>query len=224
MSVTTSPPAPPKKRGLGCLGCGCLILALLAFLVLALVAAVGYIGYAQMSALTSSVPLAVPSFDGGDEMYNSAVQKVTAFDHDLHDHQAAMLQLSGDEINTLIARDPYFTKNKVLLYVTLADNDVSVKTSIPTSLILYGILPGRYLNGTTSFGLNFDSTGRNLNLDLQSLQIGEKEMPQNALPTIQTEINPALNQLLQRDPDLKLLLEEAKSIEIQGNELVIETE
>lgn len=222
MSVTTPPP--PKKRGLGCLGCGCLVLAILAVLVLGLLGAFFYLGYSQLLALTSPVPLAVPSFDGGDEMYNSARQKVVAFDHDLHDHQAATLQLSGDEINTLIARDESFTKNKILLYVTLTDNEAGVQASVPIGHLLHGFLAGRYLNGTSSFGLDFDADAKTLNLALHNLQIGEKAMPPNMLPTIQTEINPALNQVLQNDPELKLLLEQAKSIEIQNNELMIETE
>jgi len=222
MSVTTPPPAPPKNRGLGCFGCGCVILALLTALVLALVTSVGYVLYSKIVALTSLVPQAVPSFDGGDEMYNTARQKVVEFDQDLHDHQSATLQLSGDEINTLIARDPRFSKNKILLYVTLTSNAASVQTSVPTGLISYGMIPGRYLNGTTSFGLDFDSDARSLNLNLQALQIGEKEMPQDALPPLQGEINPAFNRILQSDPELKLLLEQAKSIEIQNNELVIE--
>jgi hypothetical protein len=222
MSVTTPPPAPPKKRGLGCFGCGCLILALLAVLFLALVMSGGYVLYSKVVALTSLVPLAVPSFDGGDEMYNSARQKVVEFDQDLRDHQSATLQLSGDEINTLIARDPRFAKNKILLYVTLSNNAASVQTSVPTGLITYGLIPGRYLNGTTSFGLDFDSDGKTLNLNLQSLQMGDKEIPQDDLPGLQGLLSPLFNSLLQSDPELKLVLDQAKSIEIQNNELVIE--
>jgi len=209
---------------MGCLGCGCLILAVLAFLVLGLIGVVGYICYSQMAALTSTAPLAVPSFDGGDEMYNAAREKVVAFDHDLDAHQAATLQLSGDEINTLIARDPRYGKDKILLYVTLANNEAGVQTSIPTRLILHGILPKPYLNGTTSFGIDFNSDAKTLNLALHELQMGEKEMPKEELPAIQTEINLGLNWVVQSDAEGKLLLDQAKSIEIQNNELVIETQ
>jgi hypothetical protein len=222
MSVTTPPP--PKKRGLGCLGCGCLVLAILAVLVLGLLTALGYFIYSEMVALSSTVPLAVPSFDGGDEMYNSAKQKVVAFDQDLHDHQAATLQLSGDEINTLIARNPGFTQNKILLYVTLADNEASMQASVPTKLIPYVTFPKPYLNSTASFGLDFNSDDKTLNLAMHKLQIGEKAMPPNMPPILQSEINLGLNMLLQDDPEGKLLLEQTKSIEIQNNELVIETE
>jgi hypothetical protein len=209
---------------MGCLGCGCLILAVLALLVLGLAGAGGYIVYADAVTLTSSTPLAVPSFDGGDEMYNAARQKVVAFDHDLDAHQAATLQLSGDEINTLIARDPRFAKNKILLYVSLANNEATLKTSVPIGVFSTWFLTDRYLNGTTSFGLDFDADAKTLDLDLHNLQMGEKELPQNVLPVIQTRINPALNQLLQNDPELKLLLDQAKSIEIKDNLLVIETQ
>jgi len=226
MSVSTQPPpAPaPKKSGLGCLGCGCLILALLAVLFLALVGAGIYGVYSQFIAITSTVPLAVPAFDGGDEMYNTAKQKLSDFDHDLQNHVAAKLELSGDEINTLIARQPAFTQSKTLLYVSVANNEATIQLSLPTGLISDGYVTGRYLNATSSFGLDFDADNKTLMPDLHDLQIGEKAMPKNVLPALQGEFTPVLNGLLQGDPEGKLVLNQAKSIRIENDELVIETQ
>src|SRR5476649_2615445 len=99
MSISLPPPpAPPKKKGMGCLGCGCLILVLLVILFVGLVAGGTYLG---VVGFTSSTAATIPSFNGSDDVYNIAHQKITAFGHDVIYHQAATIQLSADEINTL---------------------------------------------------------------------------------------------------------------------------
>src|SRR5471032_823507 len=102
MSVSTAPPpAPPKKKGLGCLGCGCLVLALLVILFVGLVAGACYWSYSEVIALTTTTPAAIPSFEGSDDLYQTTRQKLADFNHDVKNHQAATIRLSADEINTL---------------------------------------------------------------------------------------------------------------------------
>ena len=222
MSVSTPPV--PKKSGLGCLGCGCLVLALLVILFLALVAGAGYLGYTKAVSLTSTTPAAVPSFNGSDDVYNTAEQKVTAFGHDVQNHQAATVRLSADEINTLIARNPDLIRQKAHLFVTLTNDQAQVQGSLPTDELSHGILKNRYLNFDTTFGLGFNSDTKSLDLALHHLQIGDQPTPQNLLPTMQAEFTPLLNAELQKYPGTKDLLQQAKSIEIKDGELVIETQ
>jgi len=223
MSVSLTPPAAPKKKGMGCLACGCVVLVLLAFLFFGLVASLTYVLYAQILSHTSAEPSTVQTFDGGDDVYNSAKQKLSDFDHDLHAHLAATIHLSADEINTLIAHTPDFDKNKIHLFVTMAHGEATTQISLPVELFTrHYLFKGRYLNAETTFGLNFDSTAKMVLLDLQALQINGEDLPKDNLPLIQTELNPGLNQMLQGLPDGKSILDQAKSIEIKDNELVIE--
>lgn len=222
--MLTPPPPPPKKKGMGCLGCGCLILVILVLLFLGLVATGSYMIYREALSITSTTASTVQTFDGGDDMYNRAKQKLTDFDHDLHNNLAAKIELSADEINTLIARNPDFSKNNIHLFVTITNGKAEVQTSFPTGVFTRGLLKDRYLNGDTSFGLTFDPTAKTLDVDLQSLQINGEDLPKENLPLIQTKINPALNRILQGSPECKSVLDQAKSIEIKDNELVIETQ
>jgi hypothetical protein len=222
MSVSTPPVQ--KKSGLGCLGCGCLVLALLVILFLALVAGAGYLGYTKAVSLTSTTPAAVPSFNGSDDVYNTAEQKVTAFGHDVQNHQAATVRLSADEINTLIAHNPDLIRQKAHLFVTLTNDQAQVQGSLPTGELSHGILKNRYLNFDTTFGLGFNSDTKSLDLALHHLQIGDQPTPPNLLPTMQAELTPLLNTQLQMYPGTKGLLQQAKSIEIKDGELVIETQ
>jgi len=220
------PPDAPveKKRGMGCWGCGCLILALVAVLFLGLVAGGAYLLYSEAVSLTSTTPATVPSFTGTDDVYQTAREKLSGFDHDLKNHQAATIQLSADEINALISRDPDFIENKIHLYVTLSNDQARAQISLPVSFFQLGILRDRYLNADTSFGLNFDPSAKTLNLDLRSAQVGDRDIPADYLPMTQNEINQVFNQMMQKDPNFEDFLQQAKSIRIKDGELVIETQ
>src|SRR5260370_1297152 len=128
------PPAPVKKKsGMSCLGCGCLVLGLLALLFVAAVGGMGYMLYSNIVALTSPSPASIQSYDGGDEAYGTVKQKMTAFTHDLNQHLPASIHLNGNEINTLIAHEPVFTRNNIHLFVTIENDQARLQTCIPSS-------------------------------------------------------------------------------------------
>ena len=225
MSISTAPlTAPPKKKDLGCLGCGCLVLALVIVLFAGLVAGGCYLAYEKMLNLTSTKPNTVLSFDGGDDLYNVAQQKVRAFGHDVEHHQAATIRLSGDEINTLIARNPTFLGQNVHFFVTLANDRGRVQGSVPTDVISQGLPKGRYLNFDTTFGLGFNPDTKNLEVILHHLQLRDQTMPENQLPAMDGLFTTLLNADLRSNPDGKILLDQAKWVEIRDGELVFETQ
>jgi hypothetical protein len=233
MSVSL-PPAPPKKRGLGCLGCGCLVLGLLVILFVGLVAGIGYLGYKKALALTTTTPAAIPSFDGGDDLYQTVLRKLADFDHDVKNHQAATIQLSSDEINTLIARNPDAIKNNIHAFVTFTDNEARLQASLPTDALSRGLISGRYFSADSSFEVHFDQTTKSVNLTFHALQMGDKVlMGENAENDRATQMlrlqffaifNQSFNQGIRQNPDGAALLDQARSIEIQNGELVIETQ
>jgi hypothetical protein len=231
MSIsTTPPPAPPKKGGMGCLGCGCLVLALLAILFVGLVAGGAYLGYTKVVGLTSTTPADIPSFEGGDDLYQAAKQKVADFDHDVKNHQAATIQLSADELNALIAHAPDVTQNNLHLFVTLTDNECRLQASLPTDGLSHGIIKGRYFNFDASFEVHFDPGTRNVNLTFDALQFGDKVLlgedasNQSFMRSFAPAFNQSFNNAIRQNPDGAALLDQAKSIEIQNGQLVIETQ
>jgi hypothetical protein len=230
MSVSTPPV--PKKSGLGCLGCGCLVLALLVILFVGLVAGISYLGYTKVVGLTSTTPAAVPSFDGSDDLYRTTQQKLADFDHGVKNHQAATIRLSADEINILIARNPDVIKKHIHAFVTLTNNEGRVQASLPTNELSHGILKNRYFNFDASFGVHFDPQIKSLNLIFHTLQFGNKVLigpnsnSNNAasMRSLTPAFNQSLNAGIRNNPDGAALLDQAKSIEIEDGELVIETQ
>jgi len=208
---------------MGCCGCGCLILALLAVLLVGLMGGGSYLLYKQALALTSTAPDPIPTFDGGDDVFNRAQEKMKAFNHDTQSHLAATIHLTADEINTLIARNPDFSRNKIHVFVTFNDDLARVQSSFPTDLLGGGILKGRYLNGDDTFGVLFDPDTKVVTLDLKSLRLGPNDIPEDKLPALQNVTDSVINSLLQKDPTAKGFLNQVSSIEIKKSELVIET-
>lgn len=240
MSIsTTPPPAPPKKKGLGCLGCGCLLLTLLAILLAGLMGGIAYWFYSGTIAVTTTTPAAIPSFDGDDDLYQTTLRKLADFDHDVKNHQAATIQFSADELNVLIARNPNVINNHLHAFVSLSDDEGRVQASIPTDALSDGFLKGRYFNFDASFEVHFDLTTKSINPTFHALQFGNKVLVGPNSNSGQTAANASLKQPLQlwltslidqsfnneirQNPDGAALLDQAKSIEIKDGQLVIET-
>jgi hypothetical protein len=227
MSVSTPPV--PRKRGLGCFGIGCLILALVGLLVVIILGSAYYAIHKEIIAVTSDTPPAVPPFTGSDDLYERTKQKVSDFDHDLENHQAATIRLNSDEINVLISRDPNATKNQIHAFVTLANNDGRVQASGPTGVLTHGWIRDRYFNVDASFQVHFESDLRMVHLIPNSLQLGDKDSTGTTLNSAQVNafvpmIDQTLNDALRGNSDGRALLNQAKSIDIEDGELVIQTQ
>ena len=225
MSISTPPPPKKKKSGCGCFGCGCFIVILLILLLIGLIVAGGYFGYQNAVKITSTAPSDVPTFTGGDDIYKTAQQKTSELQHDVDIHQHASIHLSADEINSLIAHDPTLTQRQDRIFVTFTDNQAQIQGSLPTDSVplVQNVLKDRYINFDTTFGLNFDPSTKTININLHHMQIGNVTAPSNALPALQAEMIPFLNMEMQNTAFMKDLLQQAKSIEIENGEMVIET-
>jgi hypothetical protein len=220
-------PPPPitaqKKRGLGCWGCGCIILAILAVLSLGLVGGVGYLFYRGALELTSPTAAIIPTFDGGDDVYNGAEQKITAFNQNVQQSQPASLHLSADEINTLLARNPGLAGLNAHFFVTLTGDQADVQFSCPGKLTPFFFLKDRYLNGDAAIGLNVDPDSRALHVAFHSFTLGPQSFPDSQLGLVEAELNPMITAKLRDDPMLKLIMDHARNIEIKNGEFVVET-
>src|SRR5206468_2258565 len=109
---------PPRRRGLGCFGRGCLILVVFA-VVLGIACFAGmYWGLHRHSAIfyglywltkaqaIGQAPVAVPEFTASDTQIQSVHERCEDFEQKARASQPAELELTADDINTLIATNP----------------------------------------------------------------------------------------------------------------------
>lgn len=226
MSVSTPPPVVvvKEKRGPGCLGCGCGILVILFILVAVLLGCLLYEIKQKGTAITTTSPAEIPSFDGGDAIFQAANQKLTHFTTAVQNGQPGSLQLSADEINTLIAHSPIAASYGSHAFVALQDNSVDLKASLSGNAVPLGLLKGRYENVEVEFTPVFDPGTKTLSFTLHRLSSDGQETSPDNLAAIQSELDSFLQIELQQSPAGKNFIDHAKSITIRNGQLDIETQ
>ena len=153
--------APPRKKGPGCFARGCLIVLVFA-IVLAIACFAGmYWGLHRHSALfygsywmakTRSIaeaPSPVPEFSASGRQTQSIRERWQDFEQKTRAGQPAEIELSADDINSLIA-----TNNDVRgkIFASVEGNQLRLQTSVPIGRFLGR--PGYYFNGEVVIELN----------------------------------------------------------------------
>ena len=178
--------APPRQKGLGCFGRGCLILLVFA-IVLAIACFAGmYWGLHRHSALfygsywlakTRSLaqePTPVPEFSASDQQIQSVQERWQDFEQKARAGQPAEIELTGDDINSFIAtnRD---TRGKVFL--SIEGNQLRFQASVPLGEV-FG-RPGYYFNGDII--VEFKGAESLDNLQLNRIVVNGEQAPSDFL-------------------------------------------
>lgn len=149
-----APPPPAKRRGgCGCFGTGCLIVVLLLVL-LGLVIGVG--GYFLANKLrddyTADHPEPVRIYPATDAQYAEVSARMKTFGEALRNKQRAALELTADDLNTLIAKDPDLAWLKGRAFCAIDKDLLNLAMSFPLEQIpgVGGYLRGRWFNGRAS--------------------------------------------------------------------------
>ena len=153
--------APPQRKGPGCFARGCLILLVFA-IVLAMACFAGmYWGLHRNSALfygsywlakTRSIaeaPTPVPEFSTSDQQSQSFQERWQDFEQKTRAAQAAEIELSSDDLNSLIASSQDI-RGKV--FASVESSQLRLQASVPIGDLLGW--PGYYFNGDVIFVLN----------------------------------------------------------------------
>jgi hypothetical protein len=178
--------APPPRKGLGCFGRGCLILVVFA-IVLAIACLAGmYWGFQRNSAILrgiywlakaqaiaqTSVP--IPQFTASDAQIQSVHERCEDFEQKARAGQSAELELTADDINTLIATNQD-ARGKV--FVSIDGDRLRCQTSFPL-----GELIGRssyYFNGDIAAQLRGAESLENP--QLSGITVNGKSVPRDLL-------------------------------------------
>jgi hypothetical protein len=153
--------APPPRKGLGCLGRGCLILSVFVIVLTVAGFAGMYWGLHRNSALfygsywmakTRSIaeaPTPVPAFSGSEQQIQLVQERWQEFEQKTRAGQPAEIELSVDDLNALIATTEG-ARGKV--FVSIDGNQPRLQVSVPIGDFLGR--PGYYFNGDVIIELN----------------------------------------------------------------------
>jgi hypothetical protein len=146
--------APPPRKGLGCFARGCLILGVFA-IVLGIACVAGmYWGFHRNSAIMHGIywlakthaiaeaPVAIPEFTASDQQIQAVHERCQDFEQKARAGQPAELELTADDINTLIATNQD-ARGKI--FVSVEENRLRCQASVPVGQFIGR--SGYYFNG-----------------------------------------------------------------------------
>lgn len=146
--------APPPKRGLGCFARGCLILVVFA-IVLGIACFAGmYWGFHRHSAIMHGLywlakaqaigqtPVPIPEFTASDAQIQSVHERCEDFEQKARAGQPAELELTADDLNTLIATNQD-ARGKV--FASIDGDRLRCQASVPVGELIGR--SGYYFNG-----------------------------------------------------------------------------
>lgn len=178
--------APPRQKGLGCFGRGCLILSVFA-IVLAIACFAGmYLGFHRHSALfygsywlaktrsLAQAPTPVPEFSASERQIQTVQERWQDFEEKARAGQPAEIELTGDDINSFIATNRN-TRGKV--FASIDGNQLHLQASVPLGEVLGR--PGYYFNGDII--LEFKGTGSPDNPHLNRIVVNGEQVPNDLL-------------------------------------------
>jgi hypothetical protein len=178
--------APPRQKGLGCFGRGCLILLVFA-IVLAIACFAGvYWGFQRHSAIVHGIywlakthsianaPMAVPEFTGSDTQTQNVRERWQDFEQKARAGQAAEIELTADDMNVLIAANQD-ARGKV--FVSIDGNQLRFQASLPLGEVLGR--PGYYFNGDVT--IEFKGAESLDNPQLNRIVVNGEQVPSDLL-------------------------------------------
>jgi hypothetical protein len=208
---------PPVKKPRGCFFYGCITAIALMLLMLGGLF-LGYLSFRKMLInYTDTKPLPLPVVQMSPEAIKKLHERVDEFDKALKEHRPTPpLELSGDDINALIATSSGGQSWTGKVYVTIEGDRLTGQISVPTDAIRLGIFKGRYVNGSATFKVSLTS-------GLLHIKVPEITVKGRPLPTVYMDqikqIDWAQNST--NDANTKSALERYEEIKIENGKLII---
>jgi hypothetical protein len=159
--MTTWIEPPPRQKGMGCLGKGCLLIFV--FLVLLIVAFFigGYAGIRYV--VTSPKPREIPQIQTSEVEEKAVRARWDEFEEAGRNNQPTRLELTANDLNQLIAGN---RKLRGKAFISIDNNVARVEVSFPLEKLGFR---GRYLNGDFAVRAAPDRNPRNLSVTQVSL-------------------------------------------------------
>ncbi len=208
---------PQQKRRRGCLLFGGI--TLLVMVTVVLLGAYFGLRYARKLAnqLTDTQPMVLPTTQLPQAQMFQLRDRVDTFRDAVRDGDATPpLELSSDELNSLIATDPALAELKNHLYVTIKTNELQAQISFLAEDVGLQALRGRYVNGSGVFTVGL--TNSELNISAVSLTTKGKPVPRHVMREITAE---NLASKFNADPRASAGLKKIQAIEVKDGKLII---
>lgn len=219
------PGLPPARRaGMGCVAKGCLTLAVVAILLIAVTGYLSYRGVQMVRGYLSDHPANVRVYPATDEQYQAVQQKLAPFVTGLENNQRASVELTADDLNTLVARDPNFADLRGRAAFSLARERLVADLSVPLNVGRTGERSQIYFNGRFETGLLVDDGV--VSLQPRAISVNGASVPRWLMDLLQKPeamkgFDQAFNDNVNQEPKVRDVLRHLRTLRIEGDRLVL---
>ena len=160
MNESSPPPVPPaavaRRKRLGCLPMGCLIVVVVLMLLGVGLGTSLWLFYQGGQAFMNDHPTPTRIAEATEEQYQGVLGKLAPFAQAMQEGHAATAELTPDDANVLIARAPQFASWRGRVFLEAKSGGLAADVSVP--LGDEGSHP-LYFSGHTTFDASYASNG-----------------------------------------------------------------
>ena len=218
--------ANPPSQGKSCWFYGCISLAVIGVIGVAVIVGGAFWlkGKVEKIALeyTSETPDKIPVVTYTDEQMKALEERIEKFEQSTTDKGSAVnLEMTGDEINALIAEHMKLSNGDSPGFVELDGDKIKAQISVPLDEVaeampMMGGLKGRYLNGTASVKIMVQDGY--FAAFLQDLEVNGQQVPEQFMTQVR---NQNIFKDAQNDPEIRKRIERFERVEIKDSKLII---
>jgi len=198
-------------KGCGCFGIGCLVVVIVGGIVLGLLGFAGWQVYQGALGFTEEGPRELPQVEVDPGHFNELQQRLTAFEQMEGD---AQLRLSAEDLNQFVHNSPQLQEARDAVYFEIADGITYSQVSIPLTQVPF--MSDRWVNGR--LGLQLSIQDGQPTVRVESLTVGGKPAPSAFMDQVQKQ---DLGQDLMQNPEVAKALKGVKSLNVEGNEIIL---
>ena len=235
MNDSLPPSLPPqlvrRPRGLGCFAKGCLTTIVVLMLFGVGVGTLAWFIYDSGQAYLSKQPVPTRIAEATDEQYQAVLAKIEPFGQAMNEGHAATVELTADDLNTLIARLPQLAPLRGQTFLDIVNGQLVADLSFPVTE--GGPSPGQYfINAHTTLDASFASgkftfalrharplQGEAKNGLLPSM-LRDPWFLQNYSEKINQDFNDFIHEQALKDPQIADILDKLRTVVLKDDKLI----
>jgi hypothetical protein len=218
------PPSRPRARKRGCVLKGCLVLFIVVMLMGVILGSVLLYIYHGFAPFLSQEPAHVRIYPATDAQYQAVLAKVRPFNQAIAAGAEAPLELTADDLDILIARDPAWADLRGKLYIAITNNelvaDVTTRADDEDNSQVQLFFNGRFFLGASIAGGEFTAVIQRLET-LSGQPLPSLLARCVASPGFAQAWDESINRRIKDNADLARYLSRLRTATIEHNRILV---
>jgi hypothetical protein len=219
--VYQGPYHPPKRRKLGCVGWGCIIMVVLFGIMIVLFGGASYFAFTSFENVATGKADETPVYEGTKDEKAALQKKLNNLQDSFSKGELNTETFSANEINMMIALSPPEMNLKHHVFVSMEENQLKTDAAVPLNMISSWLG-----NATMSVTIIMQPTIKDGKVEFvfKSIKAKDHQLDDATMKQVNDAVNDKVNDAISQNPDSAKTLSHIKSVVIENNQLSITTQ